>query len=132
MKFEVGKWYKTESYYIKYSHTKSVKGINRFYNEIHGEVISGTKYIKKDYLANTAMEDNLKLVTNLSEIQQYLPDGHVDKEIVNEYMEIIEGKEGKNYSFNLIIRNSKNFGHYDDIKTKEESSFDLLFCFFLL
>lgn len=76
--FEEGKWYKTENYYIKYSYTETVEGTHS-YNKIWGEIVNHGEYKKFDYLANTGMETELKILTDLSEIQQYLPEGHPDK-----------------------------------------------------
>ena len=77
--FIVGKWYKANNnYYLKYSHT--TKG--RAYNQIHGEIISVARYRKNDYIANSDWEKEMLKngpLTDLSEIREFLPDGHVDK-----------------------------------------------------
>ena len=82
-KFEVGKWYKAvlshSDYYLKYMRTENVGGE---YNRIWGEVIHPFNvpiYRENDYLANINIKAKLTLLTDLSEIQQYLPDGHCDK-----------------------------------------------------
>jgi hypothetical protein len=79
-KFIVGQWYKYTNkpdyyYYLKYQHT--IKRSD--YNQIFGEIIKYKKYASNDYLANTNMENQLVPLTDLSEIQQYLPDNHPDK-----------------------------------------------------
>lgn len=74
--FEVGKWYKYNEWYLKYSHTRD-------------DIFIASEYISYDkkYVSNLnnftcGFADNDKvLITDLSEIQQYLPDGHPDKVI---------------------------------------------------
>jgi hypothetical protein len=76
--FEIGKWYKcnyNRLYYIKIK--KKIPRKN--YNEIHGNVIYMNTFREDDYLANTLMEQNLFLLKDLSEIQQFLPENHEDK-----------------------------------------------------
>lgn len=85
-KFEVSKWYKAilsnSDFYLKYVRTEKMGG---GYNRIWGEIIHPLNvpiYRKNDYLANSNIEEKLTLLTDLSEIQQYLPDGHCDKAFV--------------------------------------------------
>lgn len=71
-KFEVGKWYKKDGYYLK---PKKIIGTNSQCN---------TEYISPEgkYRANNSGIDDLRtweLLADLTEIQQYLPDGHPDK-----------------------------------------------------
>ena len=70
--FEVGKWYKKDGYYLK---PKKIIGTNSQCN---------TEYISPEgkYHANNSGIDDLRtweLLTDLTEIQQYLPDNHPDK-----------------------------------------------------
>ena len=78
LKFEVGKWYKYTgkhiegNFYARYSSKQSVS--DRFY---YDELITDGDYVKKhDWSCLDALP---VLLTDLSEIQQYLPEGHVDK-----------------------------------------------------
>lgn len=79
MKFEVGKWYKYSAghidhrIYAKYSGNQSVSG--RFY---YDEIITENNGFKKGH--NWSVLDcKPVLLTDLSEIQQYLPENHPDK-----------------------------------------------------
>jgi hypothetical protein len=75
-KFEVGKWYKVNNEYTKF-HSLGSEGV--FYGVDH---IYNDKYRKSIYDSPTYIfrkVDNPILLTDLSEIQQYLPDGHPDK-----------------------------------------------------
>ena len=83
--FKVGSWYKYNGYYLKYSHTND------------RNIFIASEYI---HIKNRAFKDNLnnftcgtadsekELVTDLSEIQQYLPEGHSDKIVKNPIFEI--------------------------------------------
>jgi hypothetical protein len=72
--YEVGKWYKTsKSSYVKFSKLNETY----FYGSEYIHYEKG--YINEEgYFRHTEPGDIFTL-TNLSEIQQYLPDGHVDK-----------------------------------------------------
>lgn len=81
--FIKGKWYKRpyhEKDYFKYSHSRDE---GSYFSRFYTEKIENGKYIKlhkDDYWANSDFDK--KMAGNpipLSEIQQYLPDGHVDK-----------------------------------------------------
>lgn len=88
--FEVGKWYKVVNLpnfgrYFKFSSWKVP-------NKVMG--VSETLYLSvSDKLRNSRIIDNphwfeAEELTDLSEIQQYLPEGHPDKisnEIINNY-----------------------------------------------
>lgn len=71
--FVVGKWYKYNNWYIKYSHTD----IDNIF--VSSEEISPSKV--HEYCKSLFGECNSEKVelTDLSEIQQYLPEGHPDK-----------------------------------------------------
>lgn len=79
VKFEVGKWYKYSAEYInhktyaKYSSNQSVSG--RFY---YDEIITENNGFKKGHNWSI-LTCNPVLLTDLSEIQQYLPENHPDK-----------------------------------------------------
>ena len=78
-KFVVGKWYKgSENYYMKFLRIDDSEGYNKLY---HSENINHGKYtVREDYWANDDFESRaLRYPLDLKEIQQYLPDGHVDK-----------------------------------------------------
>lgn len=72
--YEIGKWYKANGHYIKPINIKDT-----YYSTPGGEHI--TVY-DSEYLPDDSGYDDLRtwtLVTNLQEIQKYLPDGHKDK-----------------------------------------------------
>lgn len=79
VKFEVGKWYKYSAEYIhhktyaKYSSNQSVGG--RFY---YDEIITENSGFKKGHNWSI-LTCKPVLLTDLSEIQQYLPENHPDK-----------------------------------------------------
>jgi len=83
-KFEVGKWYKgkissnTDNIYIKFKKIKEGDGYNYiYYSE---KIKNGIYSIREDYWASNVLEKYaLNNPVNLSEIQEFLPDGHVDK-----------------------------------------------------
>lgn len=73
-KFEVGRWYKYKNWYIKYDNHYQGRWTSS--EEINGK----GGYTKRQGMFGGREFDNLKiLLTDLSEIQQYLPDGHPDK-----------------------------------------------------
>lgn len=86
--FEVGSWYKAVigrfTFYIKYRKS--------FGKVIHGETTNCTNiYYPSDYWRNKLMIKNALQngpITDLSEIQPYLPEGHVDK-IVQEVDKVL-------------------------------------------
>lgn len=90
--FVIGKWSAYGRYYIK--PTKITKG------RIDGESINRETYKTNDYWSNSDFLRDAKLLTNLSEIQIFLPDGHIDK-IKKEEMTFEEIKKnvGKYVSF---------------------------------
>ena len=77
--FIVDKWYKAEGYFIKFKRIERIID----YNRIHGETIDPTcKYKEIDRWANTDLENEALSrgpLEDLDEIQEYLPDGHIDK-----------------------------------------------------
>ncbi len=104
VKFEVGKWYKYNSGYKKFSKLEN----NRFY---YSEDIyrSNYKYYKN---LNWCCESlGIILLTDLTEIQEYLPDGHVDK--INketnmfkkgDYIVLLAGKTNKDWQLNYCYK----------------------------
>jgi len=104
-RFKIGKWYKytrediIQPIYAKYSSKQSVS--NRFY---YDEFISVNGYEKGHDWSVLSVKP--VLLTDLSEIQQYLPEGHVDKiKSIPEYVEYINEKDsswkfGKIYKVN--------------------------------
>lgn len=91
-KFEEGKWYKVNDKYTKFlilENESLIFGSEHIYNNKHyiSELKTGT-WISK-------LSDNPVLLTDLSEIQQYLPLNHPDliaKEFFPEYVEYIDTK----------------------------------------
>lgn len=93
--FIVDKWYKSGSEnYIKFK--EITRSTTDTYNKVFGETISYKRYNSFDYWASTELEKralNNGPLEDLSEIQQYLPENHIDK-IKSEYLkpeELIEG-----------------------------------------
>lgn len=77
MKFEVGQWYRGDIgksiYYIKPFKLGNCARID-------GEtIINNTGYNSNNYFSNEGLTRILKPLTDLSEIQSYLPEGHPDK-----------------------------------------------------
>ena len=81
--FIVGKWYKYKGWYIKYKET--VRG----YFTASEQITDDKKYTKTNGSFGEADYEKV-LLEDLSEIQQYLPDGHPDKtQSIPEYVECI-------------------------------------------
>lgn len=114
--FIVNSWYKCDNnVYLKFKY-KNNKGK---YNELHGEVIKQDTYIVHDYIANLQMEiyalDHLLL--DLSSIQRYLPDGHIDKINIPTPKIIIEN--GKFVGFEEQNSSDSKFKLYDWVMINE-------------
>ena len=79
-KFEVGKWYKGQenNYYIKFSNVIKNGSYNFIY---YSEKIYSKEYkLENGYWANNEFEKYaLENPVDINEIQQYLPESHVDK-----------------------------------------------------
>jgi hypothetical protein len=93
IKFEVGKWYKWEYkdltiYYLKYSSTNGQWfTYSEFINTSIGVLTSSTSNV---------IEKEVGEEIPLSEIQQYLPEGHIDKKKVK-----FISKEGTNAAYDI-------------------------------
>lgn len=73
-KFEVGKWYKYLDCYIKFKH------LNNNIFVASDDILRGSYDGKGGNYGNVIDdEDHYKLLEDLTEIQQYLPEGHPDK-----------------------------------------------------
>jgi hypothetical protein len=114
-KFLVNRWYKANNcWYFKY---KSDDEIYVKFNEL---ISKEGKYSESRMLNNTSKKDNhnnFVLLTDLSEIQQFLPDGHPDKEkksLVGRYLKVLNGFKLEKYL--TIERENNNSIH---IFTKE-------------
>ena len=97
--FIVGEWYKASTFYIKFEELRNEGN----YNTVRGEYISTYIKLYKEagYWANTDMENdalNSGPLDNLDEIQEYLPDGHIDKYTT------ITIKDDYNYLTKLLIK----------------------------
>ena len=102
--FEAGKWYKKDGYYLK---PEKIIGTKSQHN---------TEYISPEgkYHANNSGIDDLRtweLLTDLTEIQQYLPDEHPDK-IKNDIKFkvgnwVVNLEKSISYNVNEICRISK-------------------------
>jgi len=80
MSWIVGKWYRAHAHYIKFERIENCND----YNKVFGEVINGRSkdYGIIGYWANDRFEYealNLGPLEDLTEIQEYLPEGHVDR-----------------------------------------------------
>ena len=96
-KFEVGKWYKYNNYIGKFAGEKD--GLFTVSEYIHNNKFNDVK----DYHNKWGKIDDYQkiLLEDLSEIQEWLPDGHVDKiktEIIPEYVECIKRTNIDNYN----------------------------------
>ena len=96
-KFEVGKWYKYNNYIGKFAGEKD--GLFTVSEYIHNNKFNDVK----DYHNKWGKIDDYQkiLLEDLSEIQEWLPDGHVDKiktEVIPEYVECIKGTNTDNYN----------------------------------
>lgn len=83
-KFEVGKWYKGYSSFIKFLTLENKGDYNKVF---YSESISGNEFnSNKGYWANIVMEQEAlkRGPIPLEEIQQYLPEGHPDKIKIHE------------------------------------------------
>lgn len=77
--FEAGKWYKIKLYENTFFKFKSINS-NGSYNTINCiDRIWVGNYVKGNTISHTSAEESAVLLTDLSEIQQYLPENHVDK-----------------------------------------------------
>lgn len=89
IEFIAGKWYKYNGWYIKYK--EHIDGVWRSSEQIN----SHKRYLQKESSFGDRDSDDKKiLLIDLSEIQEYLPEGHPDK-VKNFKLEV-----GKWYSFN--------------------------------
>lgn len=96
-KFEEGKWYKYDNYIGKFAGEKD--GLFTVSEYIHNNKFNDVK----DYHNKWGKIDDYQkiLLEDLSEIQEWLPDGHVDKikiEVIPEYVECIKGTNTDNYN----------------------------------
>lgn len=77
--FEIGKWYNVYGIYFKVKSVEYVESNIR----VHGEKLAKNFFFENDWVYTldflTEMVDNGPM-TDLQEIQDYLPDGHVDKQ----------------------------------------------------
>lgn len=107
--FEVGKWYKYNGWYIKYlKHSDSGAWISS------EEIDCDCKYRKTNNpYGGKNVDSNKILLTDLSEIQQYLPDGHPDK-IVKPNELTLEQWIKNTKSLNLNIYELEDYINNDD------------------
>lgn len=123
--FEVGKWYKSNN--KEYLYTK--------FSGLSDNKFMGTEHIYGNPLeyANTGkfdtwmfkIEENPQILTNLSEIQQYLPEGHPDKisNSIPEYVECIKSIDSTKWVIGRIyklegkkLRTEKGYLPHDNFK----------------
>ena len=110
-KFEVGKWY-----------TNGKKEYTKLHHVHRDELLYGTDFIYSgsyklgggDSWYGTVKD--YYLLTDLSEIQQYLPEGHVDKvkvDVIPEYVECISTSYGGSFTRGTIYKvKGKSYGDY--------------------
>lgn len=89
IEFIKGKWYKITNYegsyhFFKYNSKEVCSGYNRIECI---DLIWNKKYKSPDAFANTDAEKSAILLTDLSEIQEYLPENHIDKIIIHNIKE---------------------------------------------
>lgn len=124
-KFEVGRWYKINNCW--YARFKTIHNSGNLW--LFSEAIGNSGYYSKES-SNILMANiprlNPILLTDLTEIQSYLPDGHSDKikvDVVSEYVECNEDDvfvgvwghtKGKIYKVedNRILTNTSKAGIY--------------------
>ena len=104
IEFIPGKWYKYNGWYIKYKeHDDDIWRSSE-------EITSYKKYSKKEgSFVDRDSDDKKILLIDLSEIQEYLPEGHPDK-IKNSKFE-----KGKWYKWYQKNHGSFNYGKFDSI-----------------
>jgi len=84
MEFIKDRWYKITNlnWWFKYIHTDGM------YTIYMSESISlNGLYYSNNSIYISSNEDEFKLLEDLSEISKYLPDGHIDKIIINEIID---------------------------------------------
>jgi hypothetical protein len=117
-KFEVGKWYKVETGYKKFHHLKD----NRFYFSEDIYQSEYKTYSRQDWCDYIRYE--YQLLTDLSEIQQYLPDNHPDKikvDVIPEYVELLNAKFEQSQKELFSLSDIKP-SHYSCSETLETDS----------
>lgn len=125
--FKVGRWYKYNNWYIKYK--KHDKGFWTSSEEIDDD----NNYRKTISTFGGFNSDHQKiLLTDLSEIQPYLPDGHPDKIVEQKRFKkgdyiVITECNAKSYNGKLnhcykLIGNNFNIGDYDRIPLDEPNN----------
>jgi hypothetical protein len=101
-KFIVGNWYKySDNNYIKISNVEPENGYNRLHFE--ERIYEGKHRYESNYWANSDMEKTLlSNEFSFSEIQKYLPDGHVDKIKID--MKIIQEEAKRRFPIGCRFR----------------------------
>lgn len=110
--FEIGTWYYCKSgfeWYFKYVKEDSNKV--EFYDYID---IDLKEFGKNNYLCCLTKKEikNIRKV-ELSEIQEYLPEGHIDKEVIPEYVECIKEDSGIKIGEIYRIKKEKGYTYCD-------------------
>lgn len=100
VKFEMGKWYKYNGYYIKYERTNSE---NLF---VSSEFIDRYGHKEGESYFGEANCEKI-LLTDLSEIQEFLPDGHPDKKFIPKKGDCIYHNHG-DYGWIAIFSEFRN------------------------
>ena len=110
IEFIPGKWYKYNRWYIKYK--EHIDDIWRSSEEID----SCKKYRQQESKFGDRDSDDKKiLLTDLSEIQEYLPEGHPDK-VINQKFEV-----GKWYKWYQKNHGSYHYGKVKEINVKTDT-----------
>lgn len=127
VEFVKGKWYKGSGQYLKFDYIDN----SRYdYNKVYyTDAILQNKYIINNYIAHTTLENSMKLLEDLSEIQEYLPEGHPDKFKKEWWEELKEGDyvvsledhcaRSKNYIYKILKRlvNTITYLSHDGLRT---------------
>lgn len=99
-KYEVGKWYKMNNcWYAKFL---TIHGSGRYWR-FSEEISSTSHYYPNPSNCSNWESITIELLTDLSEIQQYLPDGHPDKVIKILYIDELLAKAKRDYPIGTKI-----------------------------
>lgn len=129
-RFEAGRWYKVElnnkfNHFVKF---KSVKNNTAYLDDL-GYIADLRKWYHGTSIDLTDVT-KLELLTDLSEIQKYLPSGHPDKLLkqetttIPEYVECIKS-EGSSFKKNIIYKIKNFVDNNFDIKYENQDEWYL-------
>lgn len=134
VEFIEGRWYKGNNndtgiiYYIKVKYFENTQYFHKriFYSDV---IRDGIYSNINDYIANSIIENSFILLEDLSEIQEYLPEGHLDKFKKEWWEELKEGDyvvsledhcaRSNNYIYKILKRlvNTITYLSHDGFRT---------------